>query len=102
MPCRAVVVDDEPLGRRGIVARLEKSGQVDVVGQCSNGREAVEAVRRLRPDLLFLDVEMPGFSGFEVVDSLSDDERPRIVFVTAFDSYAVRAFEVNALDYLLK
>jgi len=102
MTLRAVVVDDEPLGRRGVVSRLEKAGGVEVVAQCANGRQAIEAVRRHRPDLLFLDVQMPGLDGFGVVAALEENERPHIVFVTAYDRHAVRAFEVHALDYLLK
>jgi len=99
---RAVVVDDEPLGRRGVVSRLEKSDAVEVVAQCGSGRQAIEAVRRLRPDLLFLDVQMPGLDGFDVVAELAESERPHVVFVTAYDRHAVRAFQVHALDYLLK
>ncbi|HYB52405.1 MAG TPA: response regulator, partial [Thermoanaerobaculia bacterium] len=92
MTLRAVVVDDEPLGRRGVVSRLEKAGGVEVVAQCANGRQAIEAVRRHRPDLLFLDVQMPGLDGFGVVAALEENERPHIVFVTAYDRHAVRAF----------
>ncbi|MGH9440976.1 MAG: LytR/AlgR family response regulator transcription factor [Thermoanaerobaculia bacterium] len=102
MTYRAIVVDDEALGRRGVVSRLEKSGSVEVVAACANGREAIDSVRRLRPDLLFLDVQMPGLSGFDVLAAIGEEERPHVVFVTAFDRYAVRAFEVHALDYLLK
>jgi two-component system LytT family response regulator len=102
MSLRAVVVDDEPLGRRGVVGRLEKSGRVEVVAQCANGRQAIEAVRRHRPELLFLDVQMPGLDGFQVVEALPEARRPHVVFVTAYDRHAVRAFEVHALDYLVK
>jgi len=102
MALRAIVVDDEPLGRRGIVSRLEKSAAVKVVAECANGREAIEAVRRHRPDLLFLDVQMPGQDGFDVVAAIPPDERPHVVFVTAHDRHAVKAFRVHALDYLLK
>ncbi|MGH9369475.1 MAG: LytR/AlgR family response regulator transcription factor [Thermoanaerobaculia bacterium] len=102
MALRAVVVDDEPLGRRGVASRLEKSGQVEVVAQCGNGRQAIEAVKRHRPELLFLDVQMPGLDGFDVVAALLEEERPHIVFVTAYDRHAVRAFEIQALDYLVK
>jgi two-component system LytT family response regulator len=102
MALRAIVVDDEPLGRRGIVSRLQKSGMVEVVAQCANGRQAIEAVRRLKPDLLFLDVQMPGLDGFAVVAALPEQGRPHVVFVTAYDRHAVRAFRVQALDYLVK
>ncbi|MDQ2869436.1 MAG: LytTR family DNA-binding domain-containing protein [Acidobacteriota bacterium] len=102
MTLRAVVADDEALGRRGIVSRLAKADAVDVVAQCSNGREAIEAVRELKPDLLFLDVQMPGIDGFEVVRGLPADGRPHVIFVTAWDKHAVRAFQVEALDYLVK
>ena len=102
MPLRTIVVDDEPLGRRGIVSRLRKSGTVEVVAQCANGRQAIEAVRRLKPELLFLDVQMPGLDGFAVVAALPEQERPHVVFVTAYDRHAVRAFRVHALDYLVK
>jgi two-component system, LytTR family, response regulator len=99
---RAVVVDDEALGRRGIVSRLAKTGSVEVVAQCSNGRQAIDAVRQFRPDLLFLDVQMPGIDGFGVVRALSADECPHVIFVTAHDKHALEAFEVHALDYLVK
>lgn len=102
MAYKAVVVDDEALGRRGVVSRLGRSAEVEVVAQCANGREAIKAVRTLRPDLLFLDIQMPGLSGFDVLEALPDRERPHVIFVTAHDRYAVRAFEVHALDYLLK
>lgn len=102
MALRAVVVDDEPLGRRGIVSRLSQSDSVQVVAECSNGREAIEAVRRLRPDLLFLDVKMPGIDGFGVLRALAPEECPYVIFVTAHDRHALRAFEVHALDYLVK
>ncbi len=102
MPLRAIVVDDEPLGRLGIVSRLEKSEAVEVVAECGSARQAIEAVRRFRPDLLFLDVQMPGLDGFAVVGAIPEEERPHIVFVTAHDRHAVRAFQVHALDYLVK
>jgi two-component system, LytTR family, response regulator len=102
MTVSAVVVDDEPLGRRGITLRLGKAEGVEVVAECGSGREAIEAVRRHRPDLLFLDVQMPGQDGFDVLAALSEAERPHVVFVTAHDRHAVRAFQVHALDYVLK
>jgi two-component system LytT family response regulator len=98
----AVVADDEPLGRRGITARLARSERVRVVAECADGRTAVEAVTRLVPDILFLDVRMPDLDGFEVVEALPKPRRPHVVFVTAHDRHAVDAFRVRALDYLVK
>ncbi len=97
-----VVADDEPLGRRGIVARLEKSERVRVVAECGDGRAAVDAVTRLAPDILFLDVRMPDLDGFGVLEALPKRTRPHVVFVTAHDRHAVEAFRVRALDYLVK
>jgi two-component system LytT family response regulator len=99
---RALLVDDEPLVRRGLRTFLAAEPDVDVVGECRDGREAVEQVRALRPDLVFLDVQMPELDGFGVLDALGGDVPPAVVFVTAFDAYAIRAFDVHAVDYLLK
>lgn len=99
---RALVVDDEPLARRIIRELLEDDPEVEVIGECLNGHEAVEAIQALSPDLLFLDVQMPEVGGFEVLETLSPEHMPHIIFVTAYDQYAVRAFDVHALDYLLK
>ena len=99
---RAVIVDDESLARKGLLLRLEELGQVDVVRECQNGKEALEAIAELAPDLVFLDIQMPGMTGFEVVERLQQDNMPLVVFVTAYDEYAVNAFEINAVDYLLK
>src|SRR5581483_4352271 len=99
---RALVVDDEPLARGMIREMLASDPDVEIVGECSNGREAIEAIDSLNPDLLFLDIQMPEFGGFEVLESIESDRAPYIIFVTAFDQFAVRAFEVHALDYLLK
>ena len=101
-PTRVLVVDDEPLARDGLRVLLERDREVRVVGECGDGREAVEEIRRLRPDLVFLDVQMPELDGFDVLERLEPDEIPVVVFVTAYDEYALRAFEVHALDYLLK
>ena len=98
---RVLVIDDEPLVREGLRTLAAHDPDLKVVAECKNGREAVDAIRRERPDLVFLDIQMPGLDGFEVVAAL-EEERPYVVFVTAFDEYAVRAFEVNAVDYLLK
>jgi two-component system, LytTR family, response regulator len=99
---RALVVDDEPLAREMIREMLENDSEVEIVGECANGREAVEAIRSSAPDLVFLDIQMPELGGFEVLESLDPKATPHVIFVTAYDQYAVRAFEVHALDYLLK
>jgi DNA-binding LytR/AlgR family response regulator len=100
---RAVVVDDEQLARDELCYLLDEVGGVDVVGQAGNGLEALEAVGRHSPDVIFLDVQMPGLTGFEVARRLTDHQPPiTVVFVTAFDEHAIEAFEVNAVDYLLK
>jgi two-component system LytT family response regulator len=99
---RAVVVDDEPAAREVVVTMLAEYPHVDVVGEATNGREAVVLVRRERPDLLFLDIQMPDGEGFGVLDALGEDVPRGVVFVTAHDEHAIRAFEVHALDYILK
>src|SRR5271169_6416733 len=101
MQMRVVIVDDEELARRGIKARIQRSRDVDIVAECSNGREAIAAIRSTSPDLVFLDVQMPGKTGFDVIEAIGCDTFPQVIFVTAHDRYAIRAFEVNALDYLL-
>ncbi|GAB4200682.1 MAG: LytTR family DNA-binding domain-containing protein [Wenzhouxiangellaceae bacterium] len=102
MALNAVIVDDEPLARRGLEIRLKDNPRISLIGQARNGREAISLIRQRRPDLVFLDVQMPGMNGFNVLNELSANELPLVIFVTAFDEYAVRAFEANALDYLLK
>jgi two-component system LytT family response regulator len=102
MKIRTVVVDDEPLARRRLARLLEADETVDVVAVCANGPDAVRTVREARPDLLFLDVQMPEMDGFGVLQALGGDGLPQVVFVTAYDQYAIQAFEVHALDYLLK
>lgn len=99
---RALVIDDEPLARQMIREMLEGDSEVEIIGECANGREAVTALRELAPDLIFLDIQMPELGGFEVLESFKDNSMPYIIFATAYDQYAVRAFEVHALDYLLK
>lgn len=99
---RVLIVDDEPIARNGIRILLADDTDVEIIGECGNGVDAVEAIRRQRPDLVFLDVQMPDLDGFGVLAALEPHEVPTIVFVTAYDSYALRAFEVNAVDYLLK
>lgn len=100
MKLRALIVDDEDLARSALRRLLAETGAVEIVGEASNGVEALEAIAELKPDVALLDIEMPGFDGFEVVQHLENP--PAIVFVTAYDEYAVRAFEANAIDYLLK
>jgi two-component system LytT family response regulator/two-component system response regulator LytT len=103
MDLRAVVVDDEQLARDELCYMLAQLGGVEVLAQAGNGLEAISAIERLTPDVVFLDVQMPGLTGFEVARHLIDSRSsPNIVFVTAFDRYAIEAFEVNAVDYLLK
>jgi two-component system, LytTR family, response regulator len=99
---RVVIVDDEPLVRSGLRSLLAQERDVTIVAEARNGKEALEAIRANRPDLVFLDVQMPGMDGFEVLAALDAAARPCIVFVTAFDEYATRAFDVHAVDYLLK
>lgn len=99
---RTLLVDDERLARRGLELRLAAAQDFEIVGECENGREAIEKVRTLAPDVMFLDIQMPGLSGFDVLAALPQDTLPVVVFVTAFDRYALDAFEARALDYLLK
>src|SRR5690348_12653603 len=99
---RTLLVDDEALSRRGLELRLKVAGDIEIVGHCINGREALDAIREQRPDLVFLDIQMPGLSGFDVLAELQPHELPMIVFVTAYDSFAVQAFEARAIDYVLK
>ena len=99
---RTLVVDDESLARERIRDMLAGHQQIEIVAECTNGRDAIEAIQSLSPDLVFLDVEMPGMDGFGVLEALEPERIPTIIFVTAYDQYAVRAFEVYALDYLLK
>jgi len=101
-PARVVIADDEPLARERLRMLLDGQDGIEVVAECQDGTQAIETIRRLRPDLAFLDVQMPGATGFEVVAALDQDRLPLVVFVTAFDKYALRAFDVHALDYLLK
>ena len=99
---KTLIVDDEQLARRGLELRLSGIKDVEIVGQSRNGREALQQVEELRPDLMLLDVQMPGMSGFDVLRRMSGSDMPIVIFVTAFDEFALKAFEANALDYLLK
>lgn len=98
---KVLIVDDEPPGRQKIREMVQEEPDVDVIGECTNGIEAVQAIRKQRPDLVFLDVQMPELDGFGVVESLGP-AMPTVIFVTAYDQYALQAFEVHALDYLMK
>ena len=97
-----MVVDDEPLAREGLVELLEKHDGIEIAGVFPDGVSALGALDDTRPDALFVDVQMPGMTGFELVDAIEEEPLPAVVFVTAYDEYAIRAFEVNAIDYLLK
>jgi two-component system LytT family response regulator len=99
---RALVVDDEPLARRGICRLLQTAPDIKIVGEAGNGQDAIAAVETQKPDLVFLDIQMPLLDGFSVIEKIDSQNLPEIVFVTAFDEHAIRAFEINALDYLLK
>src|SRR5262245_61806986 len=99
---RVLIVDDEPLARRGILLRLQKFCDVEVVAECGDGLTAVEKILELLPDLIFLDVQMPGMDGFEVLRTLPKENLPVVIFITAYEQHALRAFEAHALDYLLK
>jgi two-component system LytT family response regulator len=102
MSLRVLVVDDEPLARRGVVTRLAAHADMQVIGECGDGESALEAIVADKPDLVFMDVQMPGMSGLETLAHLPPRERPMTVFLTAYDTFALRAFDVHALDYLLK
>ena len=99
---RTLIVDDEPLARRNLRVLLEKDPQIEILDECRNGREAVKAINALSPDLIFLDIQMPELDGFDVLARVGAEQIQAIIFVTAFDQYALKAFEVHALDYLLK
>ena len=99
---RVVVADDEPLARQRIADLLAKEADVELVGSVADGNEALETIRRTTPDLVFLDVRMPGMSGFEVVDAIGAEQMPATIFVTAYDQFALKAFEIAAVDYLVK
>jgi two-component system LytT family response regulator len=102
MTIRTLLVDDEPLARRGLELRLRDAADIHIVRQCANGREALAAINEEAPDLVFLDIQMPGMSGLDLVAQVPQESMPMVVFVTAFDRYAIKAFETHALDYLLK
>jgi two-component system LytT family response regulator len=99
---RVVIVDDEPLAREGVALYLKSHADVAVVAACADGSEAIRAIRAHAPDLVFLDVKMPGLSGFDVIESIGVQQMPPVIFLTAYEDYALRAFRVAAVDYLLK
>ncbi len=99
---RALIADDEPLARKTIRLLLARDPEIEVIGECRNGVEATTSLAEKKPDLVFLDIQMPRMNGFEVIDAIGPGNMPGIVFVTAYDSYALKAFELHALDYLLK
>lgn len=101
-PIRTMIVDDEPIARRHVRNILSADPQVQIVGECGNGRDAVEAISTLTPDLVLLDIQMPELDGFGVLAAVGVDRMPAVIFVTAYDEYALQAFDVNALDYVLK
>ncbi len=102
MTIRTILVDDEPLAIQGLELRLQTHEDVEIIDKCQNGREAIRAIKTHKPDLVFLDIQMPGFDGFSVVQGLMEVEPPLFVFVTAYSDHAIRAFEANAMDYLMK
>src|SRR5919112_1975776 len=99
---RVLIVDDEPLARERIRTLLADEPGFEIVGEAGDGTTAAESIMALQPDLVFLDIQMPGADGFDVIEAIGPDKMPFVVFVTAYDRYALRAFDVHALDYLLK
>ena len=97
---RTLVVDDEPMGRERVLSLLQNEDDVEVIGECSDGAQAIAAIQQHAPDLVFLDVQMPGATGFGVIDAVGPERMPNVIFVTAYDEYALKAFEYHALDYL--
>jgi len=102
MTCRVLIIDDEPLARRGIAALLAEHEDMHIVGECSNGYEALARILECAPDLIFLDIQMPGMTGFDVLNLVPKEKMPLTIFLTAYDQFALRAFDIHALDYLLK
>jgi two-component system LytT family response regulator len=102
MTIRTILVDDEPLAIQGLELRLEPHEDIEIIDTCLNGREAIRAIKTHKPDLVFLDIQMPGFDGFSVIQGLMEVEPPLFVFVTAYSDHAIRAFEADAADYLMK
>lgn len=99
---RTIIIDDEPHAREELKYLLQEHPEIEIVAECANALEGIRQIHSLRPDLLFLDVQMPAVDGFEMLTMLERDQRPHLIFVTAYDEYAIRAFEADAIDYLLK
>jgi two-component system LytT family response regulator len=99
---RSIIVDDEELSRKCVRLALAEEEDVEIVGECANGKEAIRDIIRLKPDLVFLDIQMPEINGFDVLKSIGRDDLPFVIFITAYDEYAIKAFEVHAIDYILK
>lgn len=102
MKIRALIVDDEALARQMIRSLISEDGEIEIVGECCDGQEAIAAIKKYQPDLMFLDIQMPGLSGFHVLEKVDPPQMPYVIFITAYSQYAVKAFEFHALDYLLK
>lgn len=102
MTIKVIIVDDEPLAREGIRLRLQQETDIDVVAECENGRQAIRAILSQQPDLVFLDIKMPQINGFDVIEAIGPKLMPLVVFITAYDEYAIQAFRSHAIDYLLK
>ena len=102
MKIRALIIDDEPLARDKVKRFLRDEEDIEIVGECGNGKEAVSAIKKLSPDLVFLDIQMPEMNGFQVLQAVGAVYMPAVIFATAYDQYAIQAFDVHALDYLLK
>lgn len=102
MTIRVLIVDDEPLAREGVALQLRKENDIEIVGEAENGNEAIRLIRSLKPDLVFLDIRMPKVGGFDVIEKIGSASMPLVIFLTAYDEYAIEAFRRNALDYLLK
>ena len=99
---KALIADDEPLARKFIRRMLKEDRDVEIIGECGNGKDAVDLIKKQSPDIVFLDVQMPEMNGFAVLEAIGVERLPEIVFTTAYEQYAIRAFELHALDYLLK
>lgn len=99
---KALIIDDEPHAREGIKLRLDKFDTIKVMGECADGKEALNRINRIKPDLIFLDIQMPGMNGFELLKNIEPGKLPMVIFITAFDQHAIKAFEFHAIDYLLK
>ncbi|TQV86865.1 LytR/AlgR family response regulator transcription factor [Aliikangiella coralliicola] len=102
MKIRVLIVDDEPLAREGVLLRIERHTDIEVVGECGNGSDAIRSILSLKPDLVFLDIKMPKVTGFDVINAVGVERMPTVIFLTAYDEHAIEAFRIHAADYLLK